>query len=67
MGKYTRGSEHPVGKAGRRATSSKKKKPSPYMESVYHRIGSARVGYGQELPLNKDLRKGELKGKLGAE
>ena len=49
-----------------RRSKVKRRKPSPYMESVYHRLGSARVGYGQELPLYKDLRKGELKGKLGA-
>ena len=51
----TKGSEHPVGKAGRRAKSAKKKKPSSYMKSVYHRIGTARVPKKKALPLNKNI------------
>ena len=51
----TKGSEHPVGKAGRRAKSAKKKEPSEYMKGVYGRLVAARVPKKKALPLNKNI------------
>ena len=63
MGKDTRGSEHPVGKAGRRAQSAKPKEPSEYMKGVYARLVAARVPKKKKaLPLDK----AENKHKLGS-
>ena len=41
--------------SGERRSRIKKKKPSPYMESVYQRIGAARVPKKKALPLNKNI------------
>jgi len=38
-----------------RRSKGKKKKPSSYMESVYHRIGTARVPKKKALPLDKNI------------
>ena len=42
-------------KGAERRSKIKKKKPSSYMESVYHRIGTARVPQKKALPLDKNI------------